>query len=84
MVKSVFGPVRNEVLAIPMVNHAGLKATMPPYERLINVVHDAALASGKRLCGPFAWLDRPDFTCFQNGSETAAIERGVATELPEL
>jgi len=25
----------------------------------------------KRLCGPFAWRDRPDFTCFQNQSETA-------------
>ena len=31
-----------------------------------------------RLCGPFAWRDRPDFTCFQAGSETAAIARGVA------
>ena len=28
-----------------------------------------------------AWRDRPDFTCFQAGSETAAIARGVAAEL---
>lgn len=34
-----------------------------------------------KLCGPFAWRDRPDFTCFQAGSETAAIARGVAAEL---
>jgi hypothetical protein len=54
------------------------------YERLINVVHDAAIAAGKRLCGPFAWRDRPDFTCFQNASETAAIARGVAAELGPL
>ena len=42
------------------------------------------LAPGKRLCGPFSWRDRPDFTCFQNGSETAAIARGVADELGPL
>ena len=39
------------------------------------------IKAGKRLCGPFAWRDRPDFTCFQAGSETAAIARGVAAEL---
>ena len=65
-------------------NFSGYKQGDPDYERLINVEHDAALSAGKRLCGPFAWLDRPDFTCFQNGSETAAIERGVATELGSL
>jgi hypothetical protein len=37
-----------------------------------------------RLCGPFAWRDRPDFTCFQAGSETAAIARGAAAELGAL
>ena len=62
-------------------NFSGYRQGDPDYERLINVVHDAALAAGKRLCGPFAWRDRPDFTCFQNGSETAAIARGVAAEL---
>ena len=40
--------------------------------------------AGKRLCGPLSWRDRPDFTCFQAGSETAAIARGVATELGPL
>ena len=45
---------------------------------------DAALAAGVRLCGPLAWRDRPDFTCFQAGSETAAITRGVAAELGPL
>ena len=34
--------------------------------------------------GPFAWRDRPDFTCFQNQSETAAIAAGVAAELGHL
>jgi hypothetical protein len=47
-------------------------------------VHDAALEAGKRLCGPLAWRDRADFTCFQAGSETAAIARGVAAELGPL
>ena len=65
-------------------NFSGYKQGSPDYERLINGVHDAALAAGKRLCGPFAWRDRPDFTCFQAGSETAAIARGVAAELGAL
>lgn len=65
-------------------NFSGYKQGDPDYERLINVVHDAALAAGKRLCGPLAWRDRADFTCFQAGSETAAIARGVAAELGNL
>ena len=65
-------------------NFSGYKQGEPDYERLINVVHDAALAAGKRLCGPFAWRDRPDFTCFQAGSELAAITKGVADELGPL
>jgi 2-keto-3-deoxy-L-rhamnonate aldolase RhmA len=62
-------------------NFSGFAQGSPDYERLINVVHDAALAAGKRLCGPLAWRDRPDFTCFQAGSEVLAITRGVAAEL---
>jgi 2-keto-3-deoxy-L-rhamnonate aldolase RhmA len=96
MIETVGGAAQaREIAAIPGVdavfaassdlgNFSGYKQGDPDYERLINVVHDAALAAGKRLCGPFAWRDRPDFTCFQNGSETAAIERGVAAELGDL
>jgi 2-keto-3-deoxy-L-rhamnonate aldolase RhmA len=65
-------------------NFSGYAPGSPDYERLINAVHDAALAAGKKLCGPFAWRDRPDFTCFQAGSETAAIARGVQAELGNL
>jgi 2-keto-3-deoxy-L-rhamnonate aldolase RhmA len=65
-------------------NFSGYQQGSPDYERLINVVHDAAIGAGKRLCGPLAWRDRPDFTCFQAGSETAAIGRGVAAELGPL
>jgi 2-keto-3-deoxy-L-rhamnonate aldolase RhmA len=65
-------------------NFSGFAQGSPDYERLINVVHDAAIGAGKRLCGPFAWRDRPDFTCFQNASETAAINAGVAAELGAL
>ena len=65
-------------------NFSGYPQGSPDYERLINVVHDAAIAAGKRLCGPLAWRDRPDFTCFQAGSETSAIARGVAAELGPL
>lgn len=65
-------------------NFSGYAQGTPDYERLINVVHDAALKAKVRLCGPFAWRDRPDFTCFQAQSETAAIARGVAAELGPL
>jgi hypothetical protein len=45
-----------------------------------------------RVCGPetigrvadAVRRDRPDFTCFQTGSEIAAIGRGVAAELGPL
>jgi 2-keto-3-deoxy-L-rhamnonate aldolase RhmA len=65
-------------------NFSGYRQGTPDYERAINIVHDAAVKAGIRLCGPFAWRDRPDFTCFQAGSETAAIARGVAAELGNL
>jgi 2-keto-3-deoxy-L-rhamnonate aldolase RhmA len=65
-------------------NHSGYKQGDPDYEREINIVHDAAIKAGVRLCGPLAWQDRPDFTCFQAGTEIAAIARGVAAELGPL
>jgi 2-keto-3-deoxy-L-rhamnonate aldolase RhmA len=65
-------------------NFAGYKQGDPDYEREINIVHDAAIKAGKKLCGPLAWKDRPDFTCFQAGSEMAAIARGAKAELGAL
>jgi len=46
-------------------NFSGYRQGDPDYEREINIVHDAALRAHKYLCGPYAWLDRPDFKCFQ-------------------
>jgi 2-keto-3-deoxy-L-rhamnonate aldolase RhmA len=65
-------------------NHSGYRQGDPDYEREINIVHDAAIKAGVRLCGPLAWRDRPDFTCFQAGSETAAIAAGVKVDLGNL
>ncbi len=65
-------------------NFSGFRQGTPDYERAINIVHDSTIKAGVRLCGPIAWRDRPDFTCFQAGSETAAIARGVAAELGPL
>jgi 2-keto-3-deoxy-L-rhamnonate aldolase RhmA len=65
-------------------NFAGYKQGDPDYEREINIVHDAAIKAGKKLCGPFAWKDRPDFTCFQAGNEMAQIARGARAELGDL
>ncbi len=65
-------------------NHSGYAQGSPDYERLINVVHDAAIKNKIRLCGPMAWRDRPDFTCFQAGAETALIAAGARAELGDL
>ena len=67
-----------------LANFSGYRQGTPDYERAINIVHDAAIKAGVRLCGPLAWRDRPDFSCFQAGSETAAIARGAAAELGPL
>jgi 2-keto-3-deoxy-L-rhamnonate aldolase RhmA len=65
-------------------NFSGFRQGTPDYERVINIVHDAAMSARVRLCGPLAWRNRPDFTCFQAGTEIAAIRRGVASELGDL
>ena len=65
-------------------NFGGYKQGDPDYEREINIVHDAAIKAHVRLCGPFAWKDRPDFTCFQGGSEGAPMANGTAVELGSL
>ena len=64
-------------------NFAGYKPGDPDYEREINIVHDAAIKASVKLCGPWAWKDRPDFSCFQASNEMAAIARGVKMELGE-
>jgi 2-keto-3-deoxy-L-rhamnonate aldolase RhmA len=65
-------------------NFAGYKQGDPDYEREINIVHDAVIKAGKKLCGPLAWKDRPDFSCFQASNEMAAIARGAKVELGTL
>ena len=65
-------------------NFSGYKQGDPDYERAINIVHDAAIKAGKKLCGPFAWKDRPDFTCFQAQNEIVQIQRGARAELGNL
>jgi 2-keto-3-deoxy-L-rhamnonate aldolase RhmA len=65
-------------------NFSGYKQGDPDYERAINIVHDAAIKAGKKLCGPFAWKDRPDFTSFQAQHEGVQIMRGARAELGDL
>ena len=67
-----------------LANFTGFTPGSPDCERAINIVHDATIAAGKRLCWPLSWRDRPDLTCFQAGSETANIARGAAAELGPL
>ena len=65
-------------------NFSGYKQGDPDYERAINIVHDAAIKAGVKLCGPFAWKDRPDFSCFQAQNEVVQITRGAKAELGNL
>ena len=65
-------------------NFSGYKQGDPDYERAINIVHDAAIKAGVKLCGPFAWRNRPDFTCFQAQNEILQIGRGARAELGDL
>lgn len=65
-------------------NRTGYRPGDPDYERAINIVHDAAIHNHVGLCGPLAWRDRPDFNCFQAGSEDIAIARGAHQELGDL
>src|SRR5204863_6055707 len=61
-------------------NFSGFAQGTPDYERAINIVHDAAIKAGVKLCGPFAWKYRPDFTCCQAGSEVAQFGLGAHAE----
>src|SRR3954467_6147854 len=65
-------------------NFSGFKQGDPDYERAINIVHDAAIKAGVRLCGPFGGKARPDFPCFQAQSESVQIMRGARAELGDL
>jgi len=59
-------------------NFSGYSQGSPDYERLINIVHDAAIKHHIGLCGPSSWYDRPDFNCFQGGPPGANPGRGPA------
>jgi hypothetical protein len=62
--------------------HSGFAEGDPEYEMLVTEVAEAALAAGKVVCGPLRWMGvRPDFTCFQGGTEGANIRRGAEAEI---
>ena len=78
----IVGAVGVLIAAFPRLEAELFHAAYPAL--IAAVLGLAALNAGVRLCGPLAWRDRPDFTCFQAGSETAAIARGVTAELGPL
>ena len=63
-------------------NFSGYRQGDPQYEMLITEVVEAAQEAGKIACGPLRWMgDRPEFMCFQGGSEAANIRRGAQAEI---
>ena len=64
-------------------NFSGFGEGDPEYEALITEVATAAKEAGIHACAPLRWANRPDFTCFQAGTEAANIRRGAAAELQQ-
>lgn len=64
-------------------NFSGYKQGDPDYEKLVTRIHNAATKAGVRLCGPLAWTDRPDFTCFQGGNNNSLIAKAAQEELAQ-
>ena len=64
-------------------NFSGYRQGDPEYEAIISEVANAALDAGIHACAPLRWADRPQFTCFQAGTEGANIRRGAAAEIEQ-
>ena len=64
-------------------NFSGYGEGDPEYEALITEVATAAKEAGIHACAPLRWADRPDFTCFQAGTEAANIRRGAQAEIQQ-
>ncbi len=63
-------------------NFSGYREGDPQYEMLITEVVEAAQEAGKIACGPLRWMGtRPEFMCFQGGTEGANIRRGAQAEI---
>ncbi len=63
-------------------NFSGYRQGDPEYEMLVNEVVAATQAAGIAACGPLGWMGtRPEFTCFQGGTEGANIRRGAESEI---
>ena len=63
-------------------NFSGFRQGEPQYEMLITEVVEAAQEAGKIACGPLGWMGtRPEFMCFQGGTEGANIRRGAQSEI---
>ncbi len=64
-------------------NFSGFGEGDAEYEALITEVATAAREAGIHACAPLRWANRPDFTCFQAGTEAANIRRGAAAEIQQ-
>jgi 2-keto-3-deoxy-L-rhamnonate aldolase RhmA len=63
-------------------NFSGYQEGDAEYEMLVTEVVEAARSAGKAVCGPLRWMGtRPEFTCFQGGTEGANIRRGAQAEI---
>lgn len=64
-------------------NFSGYGEGDAEYEALITEIAEASEAAGIHACAPLRWANRPEFTCFQAGTEAANIRRGAAAEIQQ-
>jgi 2-keto-3-deoxy-L-rhamnonate aldolase RhmA len=63
-------------------NFSGYGEGDPEYEMLVTEIVQAAQEAGKIVCGPLRWMGvRPEYSCFQGGTDTGAIVRGARAEI---
>jgi 2-keto-3-deoxy-L-rhamnonate aldolase RhmA len=56
---------------------SGFPMDDPRYAALIQRIHDTTLKAGKKLGGPFQWIDREGFSFFQAAGDAALIKAGA-------
>jgi 2-keto-3-deoxy-L-rhamnonate aldolase RhmA len=69
------------VASTDLSSFSGKKQGDPAYEALVTRIHDAVLKANRKLAGPMAWRNRPDFLFFQGPSDTSLIRTGTEAAL---
>ena len=86
------GAIADQIASVPGVDvvfvassdlssFSGKKQGDPAYEAMVTKIHDATLKANRKLAGPIAWRNRPDFKFFQGPSESGLARTGSESVL---